>query len=210
MTRPTTPQQQSNGLRQLIPGATTLGFGWEDDGDPGTSLDLTRPPSACSPFLAVFDTRTGTALHEFSFLVSSDGQYERGHMNVVALRAKSAAAVSSELAAVAQPSFQACAEATAIRRFYEIEDGSILGVSSRLVYLAVGGANVLWRATITSQAPNGASRTMEMDVGYLGAGDRLVKVRVATCGCNPPVAAGELLPGELPALQSIALGLSRA
>jgi len=97
-----------------------------------------------------------------------------------------------------------------VRRFGETESGTIDAVSAARVYLAVGGPNVMWRVTIQIHAATGTLRTMQMDVGYLTAGDVLVKVRVATCGCDPGVTLGELLPGELAALQAIALRLERS
>ncbi len=209
---PTTPPAASAeaSLLALVPPVGVLGTGWADDGDPGTSLDLTNPPPQCTAFMPAFDGGTATVLHEFTYLQTPDGQFERGHMNLAAVRAASAPVVSSELAAVAQPAFAACAEASGIRRFTESEDGTFETVRAQRVYLAVGGPNVIWRVGIDSHTPSGVAQTMQMDVAYIGRRDALVKIRIATCGCDPTVTVGELLPGELHVLQAIALQLARA
>lgn len=153
-------------------------------------------------------SRTETLLHEFSFGASADGRLEQGHLNLAALRAPSAPAVSGEVAAVAQPSFAACAAASAVRRYQETEQGTIDDASARIIDLPVPGPHVIWRATVSNHAANGPSHPMYMDVVYLGGGDVLVKVRVASCGCTPPVSTdAELLPGEISALRAIALRL---
>ena len=194
----------------LVPTMAVLGPQWQDQGDPGTSLDLTNPPAACAPFTAIFDGRTETVLHEFSYLPLPDGSYEQGHINLVALRA-AAPMVADELRSVAAPSYAACAEASATRRFQEVETGTIDTVSARTIASAVSGANVLWRATVTSHTSDGSAHTMYMDIAYFGAANVLVKIRIASCGCRPPVTAdAPLMTGEGPALQSIALQLAKA
>ena len=185
-----------------------LGPQWEDDGDPGTSLDLTDPPPACVPYMPVFDSRTQTVLHEFSYLPTADGTYEQGHINIAGLRATSTTMVSNELAAVARPSFGACAEASAVRRFQEDEAGTIDGVTARIVALPVSGV-VVWRAAVANHTSDGGSHTMYLDVAYLGSGNLLVKVRIMSCGCRPPVSTdAPLMTGEVGALQWISFALA--
>jgi len=189
----------------IVPPVSTLGYQWQDIGDPGTSLDLTEPPAACAAFFPIFAGRTATVLHEFSYLPSTDGNYEQGHINIAGIRAASAPMVDNELTSVTQQSFGACAEASAVRRFQEDETGTIDTVSATKIDLGVSGANVFWRAAVTSHTSDGAEHTMYMDVGYLGAGDLLVKVRIASCGCRPLGADGApLMTGEVAALQWIA------
>ncbi len=181
-----------------------LGPLWEDDGDPGTSLDLTDPPAACAPFTPLITARTETVLHEFSFAPSADGTLEQGHVNFAALRLSSPATVTTELAAVAQPSFAACADASAVRHFQETQTGIIDLVSAKPLDLPVPGRHVLWRATVAYHSESGTAHTMYMDVTYVAALDVLVKVRIASCGCRPPrTGDSPLLPGENEMLQSI-------
>jgi len=187
-----------------VPGPDSLGSQWEDEGDPGTSLDLTNPPTPCAPFLAVLHSATEDALHEFSFLPTASG--EQGHFNFAALRAP-AATVSAELAAVAQPSYAQCAEASARRRFDETEQGNVGNVTARRIDLAIPGAHVIWRATVNFDADG--ERAMVMDVVFVADRDAFVKVRVTSCGCRPPVAGdSELLPGEINALRAIVQGFT--
>ncbi len=74
---------------------------------------------------------------------------------------------------------------------------------------AIAKPFVGWRVTIKSHRPSHAPDTSYMDIGYLGAGSALVKIRISSCGCRPPVAADtEILPGENAALLTIAQRLS--
>ncbi len=197
-------------LSSLLPTPGALGSAWEDQGDPGTSLDLTNPPPQCAPFTPILATRTETVIHEWSFMPTADGSSERGHLNFMALRAASAGSVSDELAAVAQPSFAPSAEASAVRRFQEVDNGSITAVSAQIIHLPVSGSTVVWRAIVTSNTTAGAPQTTYMDVAYFGAANVMVKVRVALCGCSPPATAtAPLMSGELGALQSIATTLAK-
>jgi hypothetical protein len=190
-------------LQAVVPGVAALGSEWVDEGDPGSSLDLTDPPAPCTPYLAVLHHASEDVLREFSFQVSPDGQGERGHLNFAAFRAP-APTVTVELAAVAQPSYASCAEASAERRFRETEAGTIDAVTAGRIALPVAGAPVIWRATVAFHDAGGKG-TMSMDVGFLAANDVFVKLRVAACGCRPLVAGNaELLPGETGALRSIA------
>ena len=195
-------------LTAIVPGLLVIGPGWTDDGDPGTSLDLTDPPTPCLAFAPVFRTRTGTALHEFSYLTSPDGQFERGHVNIAVIRTTTPDAVSRELAAVAGPSFAPCAEASAVRRFDETYTGTIDSTSAHTIDLGIGATAVAWRADVNWHGESVAGHTEQMDVVYAGSGDVLIKVRVESCGCNAPVDAGALLPGELPLLRAIMLRLA--
>jgi hypothetical protein len=178
-------------------------------GDPGTSLDLTAPPAACATYFPIFEGRTATVLHEFSYLPSADGNYEEGHINIAGIRAQSAQMVTDELTSVTQSGFAGCAEASAVRRFHETESGTIDNVSATKIDLGISGPNVVWRAAVANHTPDGASHTMYMDVAYLGAGDLAVKVRIASCGCRPLGAdAAPLMTGEVTALQWIAYELA--
>jgi hypothetical protein len=195
-------------LRALVPTMDVLGPEWEDAGDPGTSLDLTNPPAGCAPFTSIFDGRTTTVLHEFSYLSSPDGNFERGHINLVALRAAATPMVAAELSRVAGASFAACAKASAVRWFYSSESGTIDTVSARRIALGAPSANVLWRAAVTSHSSDGTARTMYLDIGFFGAGDVFVKIRIGSCGCWSVAADAPLMTGEVAALQSIALTLA--
>src|SRR5207253_3134229 len=140
-----------------------------------------NPPAGCTSFASIFDSSTATVLHEFSYLSSPDGNYERGHINLVALRAAAASMVAAELNQVAGASFAVCAKATAVRWFSASETGTIDTVSASRITLGAASANVLWRATVTSHSPEGTARTMYLDIGYFGAGDTLVKIRIGSC-----------------------------
>jgi hypothetical protein len=97
-----------------------------------------------------------------------------------------------------------CAEATAVKWFVDTENGTIDSVSARIVRLTAPGSNVIWRVTIVNHTSNGVSHTFYLDIGYFARGTTLVKIRISSCGCRPPVAAdAELLSGELNGLRAI-------
>ena len=201
---------RSFALASYIPGADVLGPEWTDDGDPGTSLDLTDPPNACLAYAPVFRNSLATALHEFGYLESPDGQFERGHMNIAVIRATSPARVSMELAAATDPAFARCAEASALRRFAETDTGTVDTTTAHTVQLDLGARNVVWRVDIDWHGSEPTEHVMQMDVVYLASRDLLAKVRIASCDCNQPVDARPILPGELPLLRTMALLLSRS
>ncbi len=89
-------------LHSLVPPQSALGNEWADDGDQPSSLDLDSPPPSCAPFTHGFDGRVDELVHEFSFLPTADGNSEQGHIGMNAVQARSAAAVSDELATVGE------------------------------------------------------------------------------------------------------------
>jgi hypothetical protein len=194
----------------IIPVRAVMGPGWTDDGDPGTSLDITDPPTPCFAFALPFRDGAGPALHEFSYLTSPDGRFERGHVNIAAVRAPNPAAVANELAAVTGPAFLPCAEASAVRRFHESYTDAVDSVAAHPVDLGIGAGVVVWRVDVNWHDRSAGEHTEQMDVVYLGSGNILVKVRVSSCACRPPVNTGELLPGELSLLRAIKLRLAAA
>jgi hypothetical protein len=214
--RPSTPKDPSPfttgvALHSLVPPLSVLGNEWADDGDQPSSLDLDSPPRSCAPFTDGFDGRVDELVHEFSFLPTADGNSEQGHIGMNAVQARSAAAVSDELAAVANPSYAPCADDTAIRGFTETSDGTIDSVTERPMTAPISKPFVAWRVTIVSHRPSHAPETSYMDIGYLGAGSALVKIRISSCGCRPPVGPDtEILPGENAALLTIAQRLFSA
>jgi hypothetical protein len=196
-------------LHSLVPARSVLGDEWTDDGDQPSSLDLDSPPPSCAPFTDAFDGRVDELVHEFSFLPTADGNFEQGHIGINAVHARSAAAVSDELAVVASPSYAPCADDTAIRRFTETATGAFDSITERPINALIAKPFVVWRVTIVSHRPGRAADTFYMDIGYLGTGNSLVKIRISSCGCRTPVAPdAEILPGEQAALLAIAHRLS--
>ena len=97
------------------------------------------------PYTRVFDERRDSLIHEFSFLASADGNYEQGHIAMLAISGASTEAVSRELAAVLRSSFASCAAGTAVNWFNDHGEGTIASVSPCVVSLPVGGSAVIWR-----------------------------------------------------------------
>lgn len=196
-------------LHSLVPAQSVLGNEWTDDGDQLSSTDLDSPPVSCAPFTDAFDGRVDELVHEFSFLPTADGNFEQGHIGMNAVQARSAEAVSDELAAVAGPSYAPCADDTAVRRFTDTMTGTVDSVTERPITTLIAKPFVVWRVTIMSHQSDQAAGTFYMDIGYLGTGNALVKIRISSCGCRPPVAPdAEILPGEKAALLTIAQRLT--
>jgi hypothetical protein len=66
----------------------------------------------------------------------------------------------------------------------------------------------LWRAAVAGHSSGGTARTMYLDIGFFGAGDIFLKIRIGSCGCEPVGPDAPRMTGEVAALQSIALTLS--